>query len=715
VGKVPNPVEFYGPPTYGNAYRSWRNARMDGGGFVSGLIASPLPEGPLFARTDVGGAYLWEAGKKVWKPITDNLAGSQQVESMAADPMDKNLVYVASAGKIHRSGDLGETWTSHVIPAAMAGNGDGRCVGERLAVDPNRATTLFFGSRRAGLLRSDDGAATWRPVPGFTDWKDEKEAIGITFVLFDKRSGGAGRASSRIFLGVRGSKAWLYESKDGGETWNPVAGQSTGNGFPNHAVLSPSGMLYLTCANAGGPNGMSDGALWRYNTAQLGPQAWREISPVDPAKAPGDQFGYGSLALDPKKSDVLVVATMDRWNYKDAMWRTIDASVTTPVWTTLFSKEVRPLWRSPAPYKSRDTHWISDIEFAPGHSEQIFFGFGLGVQRTDNVSAGAGAIWNFSAQGLEETVALCGASPPVGPQLLSGLGDIAGFVHTDLTVSPAVSLSSGGNTTGVDFAGANPKIMARVGGRPGQYSLDGGATWKVFGSQSPGKNGGIAIGADGKEFLWGTEAGVHVSRDCGGSWQKVSSLPIKCKLAADRSKPGAFYAYENSTGTVFSSTDGTASFLPSSSKLPNCPWYYRSSIRSVPGFAGHVYVSNLHGFGIGGLYKSIDGAKTFLPVAGVDNKRQPITGNTSIVSINGFGFGKGSEDRYYPAMYLSGRVKSGSDPVSGIFRSDDGGTSWIRINDAQHHFDSPVIFGDGRTPLRVHLGTSGRGFIYGDP
>jgi photosystem II stability/assembly factor-like uncharacterized protein len=51
-----------------------------------------------------------------------------------------------------------------------------------------------------------------------------------------------------------------------------------------------------------------------------------------------------------------------------------------------------------------------------------------------------------------------------------------------------------------------------------------------------------------------------------------------------------------------------------------------------------------------------------------------------------------------------------------VYRSDDGGESWRRIDDAQHQYGYlNVIVGDPRNYGRVFLGTSGRGIVYGEP
>ena len=79
---------------------------------------------------------------------------------------------------------------------------------------------------------------------------------------------------------------------------------------------------------------------------------------------------------------------------------------------------------------------------------------------------------------------------------------------------------------------------------------------------------------------------------------------------------------------------------------------------------------------------------------------------------NCIGFGKAATGQTYPAIYTSAKI----DGVRGIFRSDDQGATWIRINDDQHQYawTGKVITGDPRIYGRVYFGTNGRGIIYGD-
>nr|BFE72596.1 hypothetical protein GCM10020092_058970 [Actinoplanes digitatis] len=75
-------------------------------------------------------------------------------------------------------------------------------------------------------------------------------------------------------------------------------------------------------------------------------------------------------------------------------------------------------------------------------------------------------------------------------------------------------------------------------------------------------------------------------------------------------------------------------------------------------------------------------------------------------------FGKAAPGAAYPAVFLVGTAGG----VAGVFRSDDGGASWVRINDDAHQYGNAgdALAGDPRVYGRVYLGTNGRGILYAD-
>jgi photosystem II stability/assembly factor-like uncharacterized protein len=117
-------------------------------------------------------------------------------------------------------------------------------------------------------------------------------------------------------------------------------------------------------------------------------------------------------------------------------------------------------------------------------------------------------------------------------------------------------------------------------------------------------------------------------------------------------------------------------------------------MRSTAGHEGDLWL------GAGGaLYHSTDGGANFAKVA-------------TTAAITNFGFGAPPPRKDFPAIFMTGTVNG----ESGIFRSDDTGVNWVRINDDQHQYGtlpSPII-GDPRVYGRVYIGTNGRGIFYAD-
>lgn len=704
-------AQWQRPPS---APYTWRNVQIVAGGFISGIVFSPKQRDLIYARTDIGGAYRWDPAAKRWIPLNDWVGASESnllgIESIAPDPTDANRVYVAAGtytqswagnGAILRSADQGRTWKRTDMPFKMGGNENGRSLGERLAVDPSKNSALYFGSRNDGLWKSSDAGATWAKVDTFPV-TGRTNGIGIGFILFDPRGGKLKSPSPTIYVGVADGAVGLYRSRDAGATWQAVPGQPPPGLLPHHGVLASDGSLYVTYGNAPGPNGMSDGAVWKLNTRT---DAWTDITPQKPGNPSG--FGYAGLTVDAQHPQTVMVSTMDRWNPGDTLFRTTDGGAH---WADVKPKSVRDSALSPWVNWGKPTadlgHWIGTLvldPFRPGHA---LYGTGATMWGADDVTAldtGGTTHWTVRADGLEETAVLDLVSPPAGPSLISGLGDIGGFRHDDLAVSPRRGLwtnPSINNTDSIDFAEAHPAIVARVGrgsaGKNGAFSADGAATWTAFPSEPAGSQGGgtVAVSADGAAMVWTPRGGApSVSRDRGATWTACAGLPGTLRVIADRADARKFYALDGSAGTVYVSTDGGATFAAvAGSSVPKG----QGKLRAAPSRSGDLWLTA----GNGGVFHSADGGVTFTPLP-------------TVQEANALGFGKAAPGRANPALYLTGRVGG----VAGVFRSEDAGANWVRVNDDAHQYGwiGQVITGDPRVYGRVYLGTNGRGIPYGEP
>ena len=679
----------------------WKNVVIKGGGFVSGLIYHPTTPDVLYARTDVGGAFRWQPATGAWLPLNDDLGRENSqltgVVSLALDPQDANRVYLACGqylpswaqnGAILRSGDRGVTWSRTNLAFKLGGNSDGRSTGERLQVDPNLGSILFLGTNQDGLWKSTDAGQTWNKVAGFLP-------ASATLVTFDPRSGSPGTATPAIYVGVNQTTASsLYRSVDGGATWTAVAGAPSGL-LPHHARFAPDGMLYLTFNDGLGPNGVTGGAVWKFKPAD---GTWTDITP------PTGQGGFAGLALDALHPGTLVVTTLNRWSPRDEIYRSTDAGAT---WKALNALSTRD--GSSAPYSTSSTpHWMGDIEIDPFNAGRAFYITGYGIFGTGNLTAADanGKIaWNFSNDGLEETVPLGLASPPSGAPLVSVLGDIDGFRHDDLTVSPTRGrhVVSVGTNLSLDFAALAPENFVRTHGggtTRGSRSVDGGATWSYFASAPAAATadaaGHLAISADGSRMVWApTRATAYVSSNQGLSWSASGGGPPAAAGASyvpvsDRVNAAKFYVYDSLVGRVYASTDGGNNFGVTASGLP----LGAEPLRATFGKEGHLWLPA----GSSGVYRSTNSAATFAKVAGVEAAYR-------------IGFGQAAAAQTYPAIFLWGVVQG----VTGFFRSDDEAGTWIRINDSAHQFGwINALSGDPRVFGRVYLATGGRGIVYGD-
>ena len=49
----------------------WKSVPIVGGGFVDGIVFHPEAPGIRYCRTDMGGAYRWDAASCQWTPLLD--------------------------------------------------------------------------------------------------------------------------------------------------------------------------------------------------------------------------------------------------------------------------------------------------------------------------------------------------------------------------------------------------------------------------------------------------------------------------------------------------------------------------------------------------------------------------------------------------------------------------------------------------------------------
>jgi len=108
-----------------------------------------------------------------------------------------------------------------------------------------------------------------------------------------------------------------------------------------------------------------------------------------------------------------------------------------------------------------------------------------------------------------------------------------------------------------------------------------------------------------------------------------------------------------------------------------------TALSATPGVEGNLWLA----FRANGLYHSTNAGATFTKL------------DTAQESYS-LGFGKPAPGKKYPVLFLAGKVGN----LQALFRSDNAGESWVRINDDQHQYGGiNHVTGDPRIYGRVYL------------
>ena len=589
---------------------TWASVKFGGGGYVTGLIFHPTSASVLYARTDIGGAYRWNQSNLSWTPITDGLgfSGAESsyhgIESIAVDPNNDQLVYMAAGmynsdkadARLYISSDRGDHWTYVNLPFSTGGNNGGRAIGERLMVDPNKPSTMFYGSRTAGLWKSVDSGRTWAQVTSLSTAKFIQDqinavggsAMGVELVVYDTATKGTGTATQTLYTAIApdyvsaaGLSSNLYKSTNGGTSWTPVSTPVSGYHIP-HMMRAADGMFYVVFTKDAGPGAGGPGRLYKFDGS-----TWTLLKSEDPSG--GTNFGLGGLSVFGSGATTRIALgvtnSWGNWSGQQIVQLSDDGGQTWREIEATMPGEIA-------------SGWVDDVEIDPSDRDHILHVHGGGIVETRNASS-ATPSWSGTINGIEETATLAIVTPPAGAPyiLINSAGDIGTWVDTDLTKTPTLSPGLGwSNGNAADMAWSDPLYIAgggvvnSSGAGTGYWSGDGGKTWATFATLPAGvatntsSESSIAVTARNKAVWAPANSVPSYTTDNGASWV-ATNLPALpgvgwnrgYRLAADRKNPNNVYAYDSggawwgTAGKVYVSTDGGHSFTLSQGSVSAAP------------------------------------------------------------------------------------------------------------------------------------------------
>jgi hypothetical protein len=716
---------------------NWQSVQFHGGGYVPGITCHPTT-GDCYARTDVGGAYRLSAGEDTWVPLNDMFTGEAQMGSMAIaiDPEDANYLYstgglyptcwdAGSSGRFLRSDDKGTTWTEVMLNTTtvsgtaasdylcLAGNNEGRGMGNRIAVD---GSTLYFGTNQNGLLKSTDRGNTWTTltVASFAN----TEGYGSVFV------DNAGAVYAAPYSGG------LYKSENGGTSWSQVS-SITGTVYES-SYNSEANVAWLTTntASVTDQGAAEGGKLFRLDCAS------GTVGDFTSKLTPTGYLGLIGVVVNPADPSAVAVSTTS-WSGNGGFSSPGFVSHASIFYSADGGENWKEILRNGSfavesfGYASvQNPHWVSALAIDPNDNDHILFGTGFGVVETKNASASQ-AEWSFASKGIEETVPLGIVSTTYGAPLVSVLGDVSGAYHIDLdatptTVHPVDGTEFHSTSWDIDYAGQDPKKMVRVFKKSGTiaasstygaYSEDGGKTWTKFATNpslvmddygNPKETNFIAVSADGSTIVW-NGSNISYSTDNGQTWKTSTGTSGLTGYRVVADKVGnAFYIYNPVDGKIYKSETG-ASWATTSATLATFADYAYgfAKIYASPDAEGEIWALQggttnglwTAGTDNGGVVRSTDGGNTFSKVDGIQ-----------IATVLAFGKGK-TEGK--SAVYFYGYTDA-SQSSPGVYRSDDYST-WTRIDDGKHNYGGfSYMVGDPCIYSRIYIGSKGRGMVYAE-
>ncbi|HUN94357.1 MAG TPA: hypothetical protein VMU33_20060 [Burkholderiaceae bacterium] len=733
---------------------NWTTVKMGGGGYVPAVLYHPTVANLRYARTDVAGAYRWDNGTGTWTAMTDGFSrpdgNYEGAESLAVDPTAPGTVYMTAGraasygnGRFYYSSNDGASWNFVALPFPIGANNQGRAIGERMAVDPNHPTTMFYASRTAGLWKSTNSGLNWSQVASLSSYvmsatdinnANSGSPIGVEFVLFDATiptSGftPSGNPTQTIYVGVApdykalaGLSYDLYKSTDGGTTWSGIAipaavttAIAANQRYIPHLARGADGVLYVPFTSGSGPGSGSPSMLYRFDGTN-----WTQLI------VSGNGLYYGGIGglsvYGSGASTKIAMGVSGTWG--DGAW----------VQILMRSSDGGSTWQEIG--RSGDTNgtlnyhtasgywgWVDDVEIDPFNPNHVSYVVGGGIFSTTEAFSTALPHWTFDVNGIEEMINLVMAAPPPGAPyvLLSGHGDTGLYVNTSLTTSPNRSPSlGGGNGTGIDMAWNNPAFIVGVGTfvtSKGAYSTDAGLTWTNFASVPPvagttGDTTRVAVTADGANVVWAIAGQVpYYSTNRGATWT-ATNLPapaVAYHLAADRRNPLKVYAYDHggnwwypaNSARFYTSTDGGHTFTASAQTwAPNGNGVTGLAVN--PFVEGDVWLADANN-----LWHSVDSGATWTKLTAMATVGAEYTDVHGAIKV---GLGAPAPGASYSAaVYLVGTIGG----VDGVYRSDDMGVSWIRIDDDSHRYGGVGgIVAD--TAIYGRVFTAGRGMDYDD-
>ncbi len=547
-------------------------------GRINCVAFSPLDTNTIYVGSASGGAWKTTDGGVNWTPLGDFNNALGVADMVVVNEGGDDIVYLGTGDKDHwdtysigvlKSTDGGQTWNTTGLNWKQNQYG----MVYRLLLDPNNNNTLYAATN-GGLFKTTDAGASWKVI-------NSKHFRDLEFL-----PGSSTHMYASTYWGE------IYNSTDGGYTWDKVVDESNSSGARTELAVSPdsANVVYAVMA------GSDDGLHAVYRSADSGKTYKVVMDTINilgyncDGKDTGGQGWYDlTIAVDPTNANKVFVGGVNNWMSKDG--------------GKTWSKSNH--WSSTCDNKNdiahADKHYLA---YQPG-TNKLFECNDGGIYSSENDS-----LWNYIGSGLiTSQIYRISTSKTVSGEIIAGLQDNGTKLYSSAKWDDV--MGGDGMECLIDYTDVNTQYAETPNGSLSRTKDH----WKHSTDITDGLTGKgawvtpyVIDPADHKTLYIGYQD-VFKSTDQGDTWKKISTWNDKnirsMAIAPSNNKVIFAATYQ----ILYQTTDGGLNWTDITGSLP----VDKASITyvAVKNDDPNTFWVTMSGFNVFGVFETTNGGKSW--------------------------------------------------------------------------------------------------------
>ncbi|GIU83080.1 MAG: hypothetical protein D6687_11360 [Acidobacteria bacterium] len=506
---------------------------------INSLAIDPTDTNIIYAGT-TWRPYKTTDGGKTWRLIKQGIIDDSDVFAIEIDQQNPSHVIASACSGIYESFDKGETWKKiQGIPSTSRRTRD-------IKINPAKPQN-YYAATTEGFWMTETGGKTWRMTTS--------RFLEINSIAVHKDR------PDRIYIAT--NNYGVLVSNDGGKNFQPTNGN-----FTSRFVLSiipdvenPNRLYAITrnTATGGGFLFVSNDGGFTWNPSMRGLAENR----IEPRALVQSRLNPNLIYLG---TNIGIFRSFDRGN----SWSEVaparsqrtpsrSASRTSTRSKTSKGKIVNPGKPQPSRVAKLTTQVNVLVKLEKNGKEELWAGTDLGLFRTQDVNAGWEKV--YLGEGIDDKIFVIQVSKNNSQAIWVGTASLGVFVSRDdgETWEQIKDIPKNVPVSGIAQNPAKPDYIY-VGTRQTLYlSRDGGKTWTRRGGNLPlGDYRSIIFNPSNPDEVLVASAlegsgGIYISKNAGMNWQRIEThaiLPSKryWSMVLNPSSPDQLFIGTHSSG-----------------------------------------------------------------------------------------------------------------------------------------------------------------------